>query len=378
MADTLAFEHRYTSGVIAWAPEDEPTDAEIEVVLDAFEKTAWAGLEPDRYAWTAVLHRERGGGAHVHVLAARCDLETGRSLNIAPPAGRGRRSAPRRVQPRARLEPSRRSGAGQGGAARPPRLHRGGAAAGRAPARILPRDLIRDYLLQRVEHATVRNRHEVVAALREASLEVPRQGKDYITALDPESGDRWRLKGELYAFDFERERLDRPAAEAAGDRTQGDRGVDRERASASTLSRFRVFDRLECSGGFFASPQPRNSRSEIESAHRHAMPRSEPIPSRYPTISIRKYTPALCPAAALLRIELAAHLLRELVETVLFQQLVQSSVERVAQRPNPVGRHEQLLLPPLALLPYRLRRPRWQRTQLTCAGAPDRTFSTDC
>ena len=36
-------------------------------------------------SWMAVLHRERGGGVHVHVLAARCDLETGRSLNIAPP-----------------------------------------------------------------------------------------------------------------------------------------------------------------------------------------------------------------------------------------------------------------------------------------------------
>ena len=30
VADSLEFEHRYTSGVIAWAPEDEPTDAEIE------------------------------------------------------------------------------------------------------------------------------------------------------------------------------------------------------------------------------------------------------------------------------------------------------------------------------------------------------------
>ena len=51
-----------------------------------------------------------------------------------------------------------------------------------------PRDLIRDYLLQRVEHGTVRNRHEVVDALREAGLEVPRQGMDYITALDPATG----------------------------------------------------------------------------------------------------------------------------------------------------------------------------------------------
>ena len=85
VAYSLEFEHRYTSGVIAWAPEDQPTDEQIGAVLDAFEDTAWAGLEPDRYAWAAVLHRERGGGAHVHVLAARCDLETGRSLNIAPP-----------------------------------------------------------------------------------------------------------------------------------------------------------------------------------------------------------------------------------------------------------------------------------------------------
>ncbi len=54
------------------------------------------------------------------------------------------RPVARRVQPRARLEPSRRPGAGQGAAAGPPRLHRGGEAAGRArtrgrPARTDPR-----------------------------------------------------------------------------------------------------------------------------------------------------------------------------------------------------------------------------------------------
>ena len=58
VADSLDFERKYTSVVIAWAPDDRPTDEQIEAVLDEFEKTAWAGLEPDRYAWTAVLHRE--------------------------------------------------------------------------------------------------------------------------------------------------------------------------------------------------------------------------------------------------------------------------------------------------------------------------------
>ena len=42
VADTLQFEHKYTSGVIAWAPEDKPSDAQIGRVVDEFEKTAWA------------------------------------------------------------------------------------------------------------------------------------------------------------------------------------------------------------------------------------------------------------------------------------------------------------------------------------------------
>ena len=54
VADALQFEHKCTSGVIAWAPEDNPSDAQIGRVVDEFEKTAWAGLEPDRYAWAAV------------------------------------------------------------------------------------------------------------------------------------------------------------------------------------------------------------------------------------------------------------------------------------------------------------------------------------
>ena len=40
VADSLEFEHKYTSGVIAWAPEDAPTDEQIGAVLDKFEKTA--------------------------------------------------------------------------------------------------------------------------------------------------------------------------------------------------------------------------------------------------------------------------------------------------------------------------------------------------
>ena len=122
VADSLDFAHTYTSGVLAWARDDEPTAAEIEAVLDEFEQTAWAGLEPDRYAWTAVQHDEPTGAVHVHILAARVDLETGKSLNIAPPGWqehfdplRDWQNAGARVEPAGRPGPAARRGAGPHG-----------------------------------------------------------------------------------------------------------------------------------------------------------------------------------------------------------------------------------------------------------------------
>ena len=79
-------------------------------------------------------------------------------------------------------------------------------------------ELIRD---QRVEHGVVQSRADVVEALKEAELEVPRQGKDYVTAHDPKSGKRWRLKGALYEHDFNPERLDIAVPAPAGERAGG-------------------------------------------------------------------------------------------------------------------------------------------------------------
>ena len=232
VADTLEFEHKYTSGVIAWAPEDRPTDAQIDAVLDKFEQTAWAGLEPDRYSWTAVEHRERGGGVHVHVLAARCDLETGKSLNIAPP-GWQQTFAPLRdgfnhEHGWSRPDDPARARTQQPG-------HRAYVEAATLRTGLEheaePRELIRDYLVQRVENGAVQSRADVVSALEEAGLEVPRQGNSYVTAREPDSGKRWRLKGALYEHDFEPERLDREAAAEAGNRAAGDRGDGFARAA---------------------------------------------------------------------------------------------------------------------------------------------------
>ena len=85
IVESLNFDYRYSSAVIAWSKEDNPTDAQIQETLDQFEKHAFANLDPTRYHMNAVLHVAQDGSKHVHVLVPRVDLETGKSLNIAPP-----------------------------------------------------------------------------------------------------------------------------------------------------------------------------------------------------------------------------------------------------------------------------------------------------
>ena len=76
---------KYTSGVIAWSKEDSPTDEQIKEFLDEFEKHAFSGLEQSQYHLFAVLHTDDDGSKHIHVLAPRLDIQSGKSLNIAPP-----------------------------------------------------------------------------------------------------------------------------------------------------------------------------------------------------------------------------------------------------------------------------------------------------
>lgn len=85
IADSCGFKQRYTSGVIAFAPEDDPTEQEIQDVLDSFEELAFAGLEKDDYHLFAVQHDEPNGSKHIHILVPRVHLGTKKSLNIAPP-----------------------------------------------------------------------------------------------------------------------------------------------------------------------------------------------------------------------------------------------------------------------------------------------------
>ena len=145
VADSLDFQHKYTSGVIAWAPEDRPTGAQIEAVLDKFETDGLgrARARPLRVdGGRAPRARRRRARARPRRPLRPSDGQepehraAGLAEDLLPAA--------RRLQPRARLEPARRPGPRQGAAARTPRLHRrrkpaGGSGGRGRPARAHPR-----------------------------------------------------------------------------------------------------------------------------------------------------------------------------------------------------------------------------------------------
>lgn len=85
LIDALKTKNKYTSSVIAFAKEDAPTDEELNDLIGDWERVAFAGLRKSQYMYCAVLHREDDGSCHIHIITPRVCLESGRSLNIAPP-----------------------------------------------------------------------------------------------------------------------------------------------------------------------------------------------------------------------------------------------------------------------------------------------------
>ena len=86
LIDSLDFKYKFHSGVISFAPEDAPTEAQQQAIIDSFEKTAFAGLEPDQYDILWVRHSHTSNGRiELHFVTPRVELTTGKSMSIAPP-----------------------------------------------------------------------------------------------------------------------------------------------------------------------------------------------------------------------------------------------------------------------------------------------------
>lgn len=230
VADSLSFSRRYTSGVIAWAPEDAPTDQQISAVLDDWERMAFAGLEPDQYSMTAVLHRDDDGGVHIHTLTARVELATGKALNIAPPGHLKDFDAFRDMwnytEGWARPDdPARGRLMQPGHEAHQPRT----------------KTKITEYLTAVVESGLITNAAEMRAELAEIG-EVIRQGVDkngvdFISIRPVGASRNVRLKGDIFNHDWDIHRAGRALTTASGPAAGADR-ANHNRAASTAREQF--------------------------------------------------------------------------------------------------------------------------------------------
>lgn len=206
LIDSLDFKWKYTSGVLSFAPDEVITPEMESDIIDRFESVAFAGLENDQYNILWVRH-SHAGHHELHFVTPRVELVTGKSLNIKPPGERAREHFDDyRSEVNAKYgladptDPDRTKNVST-----PDHELKIAAEALRkgekAPDNM--RELIDGVLTQRASQGLIQSRDDVLEHVSQLGLETTRTGENYITVSDLQSTSRWRLKGGLYAKDFE-------------------------------------------------------------------------------------------------------------------------------------------------------------------------------
>lgn len=205
----------YTAGVISFAEGDDPSPDAQQEAIELFEALAFAGLDRDQYDCLWVRHTHEGN-VELHFCTPRLELCTGKALNIAPPGHENAFSSLRDLLNKTHgwadpLEPER---------AREVR------ATIEAPTRVQGREELHDWILDQISIGTITDRASMIDALTDAGFEIPRASNNYITAQDPYTGERWRLKGEIFHDDWQAEPPRREIERGPGDSPERPRRVD--------------------------------------------------------------------------------------------------------------------------------------------------------
>ena len=228
--DTLDTKWRFTAGALSWHPDDAVTPEQEERVMDDFEEMAFAGLEPDQHNILWVRH-SHAGHHELHFVIPRVELSSGKAFNPCPPGWQKhfdvfrdlhnhRQGWVRPDDPaRARLHTPEHADLHNA------RLLRWGKTPSKDD-RAAAKEAIHRYMQANIEQGLVRNREDVLQALAGAGLEINRAGKDYITVKDPESGEKLRLKGGIYAEHWKLELADREIEGQDRAGTSGDGNFD--------------------------------------------------------------------------------------------------------------------------------------------------------
>lgn len=215
LIDAITNKWSYTAGVISFADSDDPSPDAQQEAIELYEALAFAGLDRDQYDCLWVRHSHEGN-VELHFCTPRLELSTGKALNIAPPGHETAFSSLRDLMNKTHgwadpLDPER---------AREVR------ATIEAPTRAQGREALHDWILDQISVGTITDRASMIDTLADAGFEIPRASKNYITAKDPDTGDRWRLKGEIFHDDWQAEPPRREIERGPGDDPERSRRLD--------------------------------------------------------------------------------------------------------------------------------------------------------
>ena len=215
LIDASRHQWTYRAGVISFAAEDAPTEEQQAEVMDNFERLAFAGLDPTQYEvlWVRHTHEDR---VELHFCTPRLELTSGRSLNIAPPGYQNAFDSLRDVMNQ------------RHGWADPMELERTQEVRDtiETPTRAQGRDELHAWILDQVSVGLITDRGSMLDALTDAGFDIPRAAKAYLTAQDPDTGERWRLKGEIFHEDWQADAAEREAERGPGHDQAGLRRLD--------------------------------------------------------------------------------------------------------------------------------------------------------
>lgn len=216
LIDSLDFARRYKPGVLSFAPGEVITPEMEADIMDAFERVAFAGLDPDQYSILWVRHRH-AGHHELHFVVPRIELSTGKSLNIDPPT-RGSREMFDTFQSmiNARygladpLDPARSQAMtlpDHIAALLAEAKRRKGLVTlkGKAGLRTEIHAAVRERVQREVLAGRITGRDGIENWLESEGYAIARSGGEYLTIIEPETGERIRLKGGV----FSREEFDR-------------------------------------------------------------------------------------------------------------------------------------------------------------------------
>ncbi|MBX8803341.1 hypothetical protein HBA92_21690 [Ochrobactrum sp. MR28] len=126
-----------------------------------------------------------------------------------------------------------------------------------ATERLQSKEAINQYLIEQIETGAIYDRSSLIVSLEDAGFEINRQGKDYVTAMDTETGEKFRLKGTIYEQDWTvSKQLERTTEREAGAGQEADRRTNLERAQEA---RRELSERIE---GRIRHHQERYPRAE--------------------------------------------------------------------------------------------------------------------